>query len=56
MRKLIFWTTVVSGAVAAYLLFKRGVPAGTIASEVIAHPISTLVHELTPNAPAANLS
>jgi hypothetical protein len=52
MRKVIFWTTVVSGAVAAYLLFKRGVPAGTIASEVIAHPIGTLVHELKHDGPA----
>jgi hypothetical protein len=51
MRKLIFWTTVVSGAVAAYLLFKRGVPAGTIASEVIAHPIGALVHELKHEGP-----
>ena len=47
MRKLIFWTTILSGAAAAYLLFKRGVPAGTIASEVLAHPVSTLAHELT---------
>ncbi|ADW70345.1 hypothetical protein AciX9_3337 [Granulicella tundricola MP5ACTX9] len=46
MRKLMFWTTVLSGAAAAYLLFKKGVPAGTIASEVIAHPIGTLIHEL----------
>ena len=45
MRKLIFWTTILSGAAAAYLLFKRGV-AGTIASEVLAHPVSTLAHEL----------
>ena len=46
MRKLIFWTTVLSGAVAAYLLFKKGVPASDIASEVLTHPIGTLVHEL----------
>lgn len=52
MRKLIFWTTILCGAAAAYLLSKRGVPAGKIASEVIAHPVGTLVHELGSSAPA----
>ncbi|ADW71480.1 hypothetical protein AciX9_4544 (plasmid) [Granulicella tundricola MP5ACTX9] len=46
MRKIILWTTVLSGAAAAYLLFKRGVPVGTIASDVLTHPIGTLIHEL----------
>ncbi|MBB5060983.1 hypothetical protein HDF16_005719 [Granulicella aggregans] len=46
MRRLIFWTTVVSGIAAAYLLYKKGVPPGTIASEVIANPVGTLIHEL----------
>ncbi|WP_263386024.1 hypothetical protein [Granulicella arctica] len=49
MRKLIFWTSVLSGVAAAYFLYKKGVPTGTIASEVIAHPIGTLLHELSPN-------
>ncbi len=52
MRKLIFWTTILSGAAAAYLLFKRGVPAGKIASEVVAHPVRTLVEELGSSGPA----
>ncbi|ADW69050.1 hypothetical protein AciX9_2005 [Granulicella tundricola MP5ACTX9] len=46
MKKLLFWTTVLSGTAAAYLLYKRGVPVGTIASDVLTHPIGTLVHEL----------
>ena len=52
MRRLLFWTTLLSGAAAAYLLFKRGVPAGTIVSEVTAHPVATLMHELKPDAAA----
>ena len=47
MRRLILYATILSAAAAAYLLYKRGVPAGEIASEVIQHPISTLVHELS---------
>ena len=46
MRKVIFWTSVLSGIAAAYLLYKKGVPPGTIASKVIANPVGTLVNEL----------
>ena len=46
MRKILFYTTLTCGAIAAYLLFKRGVPVGEIAKDVMAHPIGTLVHEL----------
>jgi hypothetical protein len=46
MRKFIFWATVASGVVAAYLLYKKGVPVGTIAEEVLTHPFGTLMHEL----------
>ena len=52
MRKLIFWTSVLSGALGAYLLFKRGVPASTIASDVLTHPISTLANELKGQTPS----
>ena len=46
MRKVLFYTTVACGAVAAYLLFRRGVPVSQIAADVMQHPIGTLVHEL----------
>ncbi len=46
MRKLIFWTSVISGVAAAYLLYKKGVPAGTIASKIITNPVGTLINEL----------
>ena len=53
MKKIIFWTTIISGATAAYLLFKRGVPATQIASDVISHPIGTLVNELKHGTPTS---
>lgn len=46
MRKLLFWATIASGAVAAYLMFKRGESLGTIADRAIAHPVGTLLDEL----------
>ena len=52
MRKLFLYTTLLSGAIAAYLLFKRGVPLKEIAADVIQHPIGTLVHELEHTNPA----
>ena len=49
MRKLILYATIASAAVAAYLLYKRGVPATEIAGKVIQNPFGTLVHELQNN-------
>ena len=46
MRKLIVWGTILSGAIAAYLMYKRGTPLGDIAKRTIAHPVGSLVHEL----------
>ena len=46
MRKFILWTTVISGAIAAYLMLKRGESLGTIASQTTQHPVGTLVAEL----------
>ncbi len=52
MRKLVIYTTVLCGALAAYLLFKRGVPLTEIAADVVQHPIGTLIHELEASKPA----
>jgi hypothetical protein len=46
MRKLIFYATIVSGCVAAYLMYRRGESFGTIAKQAIANPIGTLVSEV----------
>ena len=46
MRKLIFWTTIASGAVAAYLMLKRGESLGTVAVQATTNPVGTLLHEV----------
>ena len=46
MRKLLFWTTILSGAAAAYLMFKRGESLSTIATEATQNPFGALAHEL----------
>lgn len=51
MRRLIFWTTVASGVVAAVLLYRRGVAPSEIAVDVVQHPFRSLVNELHTPAP-----
>ena len=46
MRKFIVWGSVVAGAVAAYLMYKRGTPVMTIAKKTIINPVGSLVTEL----------
>lgn len=46
MRKLIVWGTVLSGAVAAYLMYKRGEPLGSIAKKAGLNPVGSLITEL----------
>lgn len=46
MRKLVFWGSVAAGAVAAYMMYKRGTPIGTIAKKTISNPVGSLVGEL----------
>ncbi len=48
MRRLLFWVTVISGATAAYLMYKRGATVGEIAEDALMHPLSSLKRELTP--------
>ncbi len=45
MRNLIFWATVVSGTIAAYLMIRRGENLNTIAHEAIEHPVGSMVRE-----------
>jgi hypothetical protein len=46
MRKVLFWATVASGAVAAYLMLKKGEPVGQVARQVLTHPIGSLVDQV----------
>ena len=40
-----FWATVAAGAVAAYLMYRRGENFGAIARDSVTHPVGTLVRE-----------
>ena len=46
IRKLIVVGSILSGAVAAYLMYKRGTPLFTIARKTISNPVGALVGEL----------
>ena len=47
VRKLIVWGSVLSGVVAAYLMYKRGTPFLTIARKTVINPVGALVGELS---------
>jgi hypothetical protein len=49
MRRLFFWGTLIAGATAAYLMYRRGESLGTIAARTVTSPIGTLATELTNN-------
>jgi hypothetical protein len=46
IRKLIVVGSVLSGVVAAYLMYRRGTPLLTIARKTVINPIGALVGEL----------
>jgi hypothetical protein len=46
MRKVIFYATIVSGCVAAYLMYRRGESFGAIAKQAITNPVGSLVSEV----------
>jgi hypothetical protein len=46
VSKVILFATVVSGFVAAYLMYRRGVSLGTIAKQTIANPVGSLISEV----------
>ena len=45
MRNFIFWATVTSAVIAAYLMMRRGEDLNTIARESIEHPVGSLLRE-----------
>ena len=46
VRKLFFYATVISGIVAAYLMYRRGESLGSIARQTITNPLGTLASEV----------
>ncbi len=46
MRRPFFWGTLIAGAVAAYLMYRRGESLDTIAQRSIGNPVGSLVSEL----------
>jgi hypothetical protein len=46
MKRLFFLGTLVSGVLAAYLMYRRGESLGTIAQNAVTNPVGTLANEL----------
>ena len=46
MKRLLFWGTLIAGATAAYLMYRRGESLGTIAAQAVTNPVGSLVTEL----------
>ena len=46
MRKIFFWTTVLSGVATAILMLRRGAPLSSIAQQSTQNPVGSLVSEL----------
>ena len=46
VRKMVLFATVISGLVAAYLMYRRGEPLGAIAKQTITNPVGSLVSEV----------
>lgn len=46
MSKLILFATIASGFIAAYLMYRRGEPLGTIAKQTITNPVGSLMTEV----------
>jgi hypothetical protein len=46
LQKVVLLATVVSGFIAAYLMYRRGEPLGSIAKQTITNPVGSLVSEV----------
>jgi putative effector of murein hydrolase len=47
LRKLFVYASVISGIVAAYLMYRRGESLGTIATKAITNPVGSLISEVS---------
>jgi hypothetical protein len=45
-KRLFFWGTLLAGATAAYLMYRRGESLGMIAARTVTNPVGSLVTEL----------
>lgn len=45
MKKVWLWAMVASGAIAAYLMYRRGESLSRIAEESVQHPVKSLIRE-----------
>lgn len=46
MKRLSFWITLLAGATAAYLMYRRGESLPTIAKQTVTNPLGTFTSEL----------
>jgi hypothetical protein len=46
LKRIIFFATVVSGLVAAYLMYRRGESVMSIARQTVTNPLGSLVSEV----------
>jgi hypothetical protein len=46
MKRALFWGTILAGAVAAYLMYRRGESMVAIAVRTVTNPLGSLVTEL----------
>jgi hypothetical protein len=46
MKRVLYWGTIIAGAVAAYMMYRRGEPMGSIAVRTVTNPVGSLVSEL----------
>ena len=46
IKKVIFFATVITGFVAAYMMYRRGESLGTIAKQTLTNPVGALVSEV----------
>ena len=50
MKRIVFWGTILAGATAAYMMYRRGESLGTIASRTVTNPVGSLVNEFSNSA------
>jgi hypothetical protein len=53
MSKVILFATVISGFVAAYLMYRRGESLGPIAKQAVTNPVGSLISEVKTRAKVA---
>jgi hypothetical protein len=46
MKRALFWGTLIAGAVAGYMMYRRGESLGIIAARTVTNPVGSLVTEL----------